>query len=181
MSETNKLKSERLLIELRREKVLELLAQGMQQNQIAQKLGVSKATISIDLQFLKSRAEDNLRRHIQDTLPLQYDKAISALTQVVSKVWNIAENTHDERTRLQAYSMFTDCHKYIMDMSASSPRITNALKYVSDLESKKLEQEQEQEQGQVQVPVQEQQQQEQEEPSPPIQEQDPMQEQSEDE
>jgi predicted transcriptional regulator len=175
MSETNKLKSERLLIELRREKVLELLAQGLQQNQIAQKLGVSKATISIDLQFLKSRAEDNLRRHIQESLPLQYDKAMSALTQVVSKVWNIAENTHDERTRLQAYSMFTDCHKYIMDMSASSPRITNALKYVSDLESKKLEQEQ------GQVPVQEQQQQEQEEPSPPIQEQDPMQEQSEDE
>jgi nucleotidyltransferase/DNA polymerase involved in DNA repair len=147
--EVNKLKSEKLLIELRREKVLELLAQGLQQNRIAAKLNVSTATISLDLQFLRCRAEDNLRRHIQDSLPLTYDKAMSALTQVLQKVWNIAENTDDEKTRLQAHAQFMDAWKYIVDMSASSPRITSALKYVSDIESKKIEQEQqEQEQEQ---------------------------------
>ena len=147
MSETNKRKGERLLIQLRRDDILDLLGQGMKQSQIAQKLGVSKATISLDIQFLGCRAEDGLRNHIQSTLPLQYDKAMSAFNQVLSRVWNIAENTHDERTKLQAYNQFVECHKYIMEMSASSPRITSALKYVSDLENKKLEQEQEQQQA----------------------------------
>lgn len=171
MSETNKLKSERLLIELRRDEVLKLLAIGLNQNQIASKLGVSAATISIDLQFLKCRAEDNLRRHIQDSLPLQHDKAMSAFTQVLQKAWNIAENTNDEKTKLQAHSQFMDCWKYIMDMSASSPRITSALKYVSELENKKLEQESQQEEI-TEVSAINKYEEEGQDPSPPVSEQD---------
>jgi predicted transcriptional regulator len=163
MSETNKQKGERNMILSRRESVLDLLSTGMKQNQIAQRLGVSTATISLDLQYLRCRAEERLRNHIQDSLPLQYDKAMSALTQVVSKVWSIAENADDERIRLQALSQFTDCHKYIMDMSASSPRITSALKYVSDIESKKLEQESQQEISQPQSSTEEEEQEQEEE------------------
>jgi IS30 family transposase len=169
MSES--LKYERSNIELRRGRVLELAARGMSQNDISRSLNVAASTISLDLQYLRCRAEDNLRRHIQDSLPLTYDKAMSAFTQVISKTWNMAENAHDERTKLQAYSQFMDCWKYVMDMTASSPRITSALKYVSDLESKRLEQESQQEE---QEPTEQGQQ-----PSP-VSEQDPMLEDSED-
>jgi uncharacterized protein YjcR len=147
MSESiKKLKNEKLLIQIRRNEILDLLAQGKNQNQIAQKFGVSPATISLDLQYLSCRSEDHLRNHIQSTLPLTYDKAMSALTQVISNTWNIAEQSTRTSEKLDAYRQYVDCWKYIMDMTASSPRITSALKYVSDLENKKLEQEQEQQQ-----------------------------------
>jgi predicted transcriptional regulator len=163
MSESiKKLKGEKLLIQIRRNEILDLLAQGKNQNQIAQKFGVSPATISLDLQYLSCKSEDHLRNHIQSTLPLIYDKAMSAFTQVKSKTWDVAENAHDERTKLQAYSQFMECWKYVMEMSASSPRITSALKYVSDLESKKLEQEQQEQQEREQSPTEEEQELEQE-------------------
>jgi predicted transcriptional regulator len=145
------LRYEKCNIELRRNKVLELIAQGVPQNLVAQQLNVSTATVSLDIQYLKCKSQENLKTHIQDSIPLTYEKAMSALTQVISKVWNIAENSTKTSEKLQAYSQFVDCYKYIMDMSTSSSRITNALKFVLELEDKKILQEQQEQEQESQI------------------------------
>jgi DeoR/GlpR family transcriptional regulator of sugar metabolism len=62
------------LVELRRAKILELVAQAVPQNQIALKLGVSPATISLDMQYLRETAKSNIRNHIQDRIPAQFEE-----------------------------------------------------------------------------------------------------------
>jgi predicted transcriptional regulator len=59
------LKYEKANIELRRGKVLELLSKGHSQTEIAKTLNVSNALISLDLQYIKEKAQKELETHIE--------------------------------------------------------------------------------------------------------------------
>src|SRR5918992_6055933 len=58
------LKYDKINIELRRGKVLELLAKGNSQTEIAKALNVSNALISLDIQYLREQAQKELETHI---------------------------------------------------------------------------------------------------------------------
>jgi DNA-binding NarL/FixJ family response regulator len=66
------LKYDKVNIELRRAKMLSLLAKGMQKQEIAAVLGVANSTISVDVQFLKESAADELQHHISEIVPFHY-------------------------------------------------------------------------------------------------------------
>jgi FixJ family two-component response regulator len=64
-------------IEWRRSQVLELSSQGQTERQIATVLQVGKTTVHKDLAYLSSQAKENLKTHIQDKLPEEYQNAWS--------------------------------------------------------------------------------------------------------
>jgi predicted transcriptional regulator len=156
-------------ITLRRGRVLELAARGKSQIQIAQELGVSNSLISLDLQFIRTQAQEHLQTHIQDTVVLQWEKTMSGLQQVLQKVWDIAEHSEKTSEKLEAYGLINNCYKYINDMSTDSTIISKALKFVLDIQKGKEEQVQEIEQEPEQI--------QQQDELIPVQEQDPIQEQ----
>ena len=86
---------------MRRGRVLELAARGMSQIDISRELDVSTATISLDLQWAKCRAQEHLQTHIQDTVVLQWEKTMSGLQQVLLKVWDIAEHSTKTSEKLE--------------------------------------------------------------------------------
>jgi Fic family protein len=59
-------------IQWRRAKVLELSSQGNSQSDIAKTLHVGEATVSRDISSLRQQAQLNLRTHINDKLPEEY-------------------------------------------------------------------------------------------------------------
>ncbi len=59
-------------VDWRRSKVLELLVQGQNQYDIAEVLQISQSTISRDVQYLRSKAKEEIKLHINEKLPEEY-------------------------------------------------------------------------------------------------------------
>jgi hypothetical protein len=58
-------------ISWRRNKLIELKAQGYNQEEIAQTLQVSPALISLDLQYLRNEAMQHIKEYTTNELPIQ--------------------------------------------------------------------------------------------------------------
>jgi predicted metal-dependent peptidase len=119
------------MIEWRRNKVQQLLVQGHSQWDIVDELQIDQSTVSRDIQCLRQQAQENLKSHIQNKLPEEYERYLTGMNQVLRLSWQIANNnsrhvgqeqndngntltTGDDRTRLQALSLINDCYKYII-------------------------------------------------------------------
>jgi len=70
-------------VEWRRSRVLELSSQGRTGREIAQILKVGTGTVHIDVVYLNEKAQENLKTHVQERLPEQYQKYINGLNQVL--------------------------------------------------------------------------------------------------
>jgi hypothetical protein len=118
-------------IEWRRSQVLELSSQGQTERQIATVLQVGKTTVHKDLAYLSCQAKENLRTHIQDKLPEEYQKCMVGINQVLNIAWSIVnKSVVDDKTRLQALALINDCNKYKMDLTTNGVVITDAIKFV---------------------------------------------------
>ena len=74
------LKYDKINIELRRGKVLELLSKGYNQRTIAE-LNVSDALISLDIQWIREQSKEGLRTPLQEKLLYEFARACTRLTQ----------------------------------------------------------------------------------------------------
>jgi hypothetical protein len=132
-------------IQWRRTKVLELSSQGNTQSDIAKSLHVGEATVSRDISSLRQQAQINLRTHIQDKLPEEYQNCMVGINQVLKICWEIVNKSRnvdigngngqtmtviDNKTVLQALALINDCNKYKMDLTTNGVVITDAIKFV---------------------------------------------------
>ena len=131
-------------IQWRRTKVLELSSQGNTQSDIAKTLHVGEATISRDISSLRQQAQKNLKTHINDKLPEEYQNCMTGINQVLKICWEIVNKSRnvnndtgngqtvtitDNKTVLQALALINDCNKYKMDLT-NGVVITDAIKFV---------------------------------------------------
>ena len=123
--------------------MLELSSQGYSQIEIATNLQMDKSIISRDLAYLRQQAQDNLKMHIQDKLPEEYQKCIVGINQVLKICWDIVNKSRnvdnnsgqtftitDNKTVLQALALINDCNKYKMDLTTNGVVITDAIRFV---------------------------------------------------
>ena len=118
---------QQLQIEWRKAKVLELSSQGYNQIEIATNLEVDRSIVSRDIAYLKQKAHENLKTHIQDKLPEEYQNCMTGINQVLKICWEIVNKSRnmnndngqtvtmtDNKTVLQALALINDCNKYKM-------------------------------------------------------------------
>jgi predicted transcriptional regulator len=130
-------------IQWRRTKVLELSSQGNTQSDIAKTLHVGEATVSRDISSLRQQAQLNLKTHINDKLPEEYQNCMTGINQVLKICWEIVNKSRsvnndngqtvtmtDNKTVLQALALINDCNKYKMDLTTNGVVITDAIKFV---------------------------------------------------
>ena len=132
-------------IEWRRAKVLELTSQGYSQIEVATNLHVDRSIVSRDMAYLKQKAHENLKTHIQDKLPEVYQNCMVGINQVLKICWEIVNKSRnvcnengkgqtitmiDNKTILQALALINDCNKYKMDLTTNGVVITDAIKFV---------------------------------------------------
>ena len=130
-------------IQWRRTKVLELSSQGNTQSDIAKILHVGEATVSRDISSLRQQAQINLKTHINDKLPEEYQNCMTGINQVLKICWEIVNKLRninndngqtvtmtDNKTILQALALVNDCNKYKMDLTTNGVVITDAIKFV---------------------------------------------------
>jgi transposase len=126
---TSEMKQQQL--EWRRASVLELASQGYSQREIANKLNLDLAAVNRDIQFLRQQAQENLQRHIHETVPEEYQKCMVGMKRNLKQTLEIAETASDPKTKLQARAIANDCYKYIIDLTTNGVVVTDALKYVN--------------------------------------------------
>jgi predicted transcriptional regulator len=78
-------------LEWRRSKVIELRARGLSQTEIARELQVSKASISLDMQYLREQAKGTIKEYATDHLPQQYQVCLVALDMILSHAYEILQ------------------------------------------------------------------------------------------
>jgi hypothetical protein len=110
--------------------VLELSSQGFSQTDIANVLHVDKSIISRDTAHLRHRARGNLKQHIHQTIPEEYQKACNTLNQVLRMTWAIVSKTEDEKTKIQALSLINDVNKYRTELVTNGVIVNDALRIV---------------------------------------------------
>ena len=82
-----KSKMQQQQIDWRRDKVLELSSQGYSQIEIATDLQIDKSVICRDLVYLRQQVNENLKTHIQDKLPEEYQNCMVGINQVLKICW----------------------------------------------------------------------------------------------
>ena len=82
-------------IDWRRAKVLELSSQGYSQIEIATNLQMDKSVICRDIAYLRQQAQDNLKLHIQDKLPEEYQNCMTGINQVLKICWDIVNKSRN--------------------------------------------------------------------------------------
>ena len=142
---------ERRQIEWRRAKVLELSSQGHTQREIADTIHVGIGTINRDMGYLRNEAQENLKTHIQQKLPEEYQNCMVGINQVLKICWEIVNKSRnvnndngngqtmtviDNKTVLQALALINDCNKYKMDLTTNGVVITDAIKFVQTKKEK---------------------------------------------
>ena len=95
-------------IEWRRARVLELDSQGYNQNEIAVKLQIAKGTVNSDLAYLRKQAQENLQKHIYETVPEEYQKCMVGMKRNLKQTLDIAETAADPKIKLQARAIAND-------------------------------------------------------------------------
>ena len=123
--------------------MLELSSQGNSQPEISRTLQVSLGTVNKDLSYLRQLAHENLKTHIKDKLPEEYQNCMVGINQVLKICWEIVNKSRninndngqtvtmtDNKTVLQALALINDCNKYKMDLTTNGVVITDAIKFV---------------------------------------------------
>ena len=110
---------------------IELSSQGFNQSDIARILEINKSIISRDMVYLRQQAKERLRTHISDTMPVEYQKGMAAIDQVLRMCWAVVGRTNDERVRLQALALIDQCNAHKMEMVTNGSIVSDALKYVT--------------------------------------------------
>ena len=129
------LKYEKENIQLRRSKVLELLAKGHSQNEIAITLNVSAALISIDLQYIREKSKKDLRTHFQETLPFEYARAMAGINATLKRASELFEEAKDPKTKIECMKLQMELWKSVMSMATDGGIIQRAIKVIEGIES----------------------------------------------
>jgi transcriptional regulator len=84
-------------LDWRRSKVVELRVRGLSQTEIARELQVSKASITADIQYLRSQAKESIKEYVTEYLPKQYQVCLSALDTILKHAFEILQDSDDNR------------------------------------------------------------------------------------
>ena len=133
-------KMKQLQIEWRRSKVLELSAKGNSQAEISRILNIPKTTINRDIDYLRTLAKENIKQHIEERLPYEFEQCLQGITQIIQQAWTISENAGDKnkREKLQSLSLAKDCYAIKMDLLTNSNLLKDSINFVEQSKKEKI-------------------------------------------
>jgi IS30 family transposase len=117
-------------LEWRRSKVVELRSRGLSYAEIAQQLQVSRASISLDMQYIRNQAKESIKEYVTDHLPEQYRVCLTALDIILKHAFEILETSDDNREKLQAMELFKYTHLVKLELLSNATAIDSAFKYI---------------------------------------------------
>ena len=125
------------LIDIRRERVLELAAQGLSQTEIASKINCSQALVSLDLQYLRSQAAAAINEYVTHTIPYEFQKALTGFSVVIKESFKISnDSTIDTRDKLAALTLVTTAYEKCIELLSNSTILSKAVESMAEMKNK---------------------------------------------
>ena len=117
---------------LRRDEVKRLSDQGQTQTEIAEKMGVTQACVSLDLQYLECKAAERMKEHIEKTIPSVHAMCEDGLRQVLKIAWNSVNNKTDMKPSelTQKLALIAELYEKIYNLSTERPTLKIAMEIV---------------------------------------------------
>jgi hypothetical protein len=121
------IRTNKIEIQQRREKLWSLFARGMKRYDIAKELGVDPTTISRDTAYLVSESQHYLNSLAKETLPFMYQTSIEGIRDVIKECWTIYQSDDNSRVnmyqKLAALKLIKDCHEAVFHLVDSGPSV----------------------------------------------------------
>jgi len=114
----------RFVITERRAKVLDLLAQGFNESEIAIRLKVSQPTLSRDVKALNRESVEIIKTIEKDYYPLEFRNIINSIKMVVKKSWQVINDENDKWTnkdKLNALKLVVEASKTEFETLQNGP------------------------------------------------------------
>ena len=105
------------MIQWRRSFVLQQLSKGYSQADIAKELQLHPSTISLDVQFLKEKAREELKTHLTDKLPWEHARAMTGINDLLRRGHEILDKTTDPKMQLQSISVLANLYAGLMSLA----------------------------------------------------------------
>jgi hypothetical protein len=86
--------------------------------------------IGTDVQYLRSKARENLKEYTTQHLPEQYQVCLAALDTILKNAFVIMQKTEDNREKLAAMELFKDTHLTKLDLLSNATTIDSALEFI---------------------------------------------------
>lgn len=117
-------------IEWRREKVLELASDGYGVREIAKLLKISHPTVSRDMQWLRYKAKEQIRKYIDEQVPLEYHKTLTGLQNIIKSMSDIIANSEDNKEIMQASGIKMQALNMKMELVSNANLVHEAIDLV---------------------------------------------------
>jgi IS30 family transposase len=120
------IRTNKIEIQQRREKLWTLLTRGMKRYEIAKELGVDPTTISRDIQYLTTQSQNYLHTLARETLPFMYQTSIEGIRDVIKESWNIyssQDKSINMYQKLAALKLAKECHEAVFKLVDEGPSV----------------------------------------------------------
>ena len=114
-------------IEWRREKVLELASDGYGVREIARLLEISHPTVSRDMQWLRYQAKEQIRKYIDEQVPLEYHKTLTGLQNIIKNMSDIISKSTDNKEIMQASGIKMQALNMKMELVSNANLVHEAI------------------------------------------------------
>jgi hypothetical protein len=114
----------------RREKVIELKSRGFNHSEISRELQIPRTSVVEDINWLRNRAKERIKEYTTSFLPEQYQICLAALDTIIKHAYEILQNTHDNREKLQAMELFSSTHITKLELLSNATTIDTALNFI---------------------------------------------------
>jgi predicted transcriptional regulator len=122
-------------LEWRRSKVVELRARGLSQTEIAAELQVSKASISLDTQYLRNQAKESIKEYVTEHYQSSTRYVLARWIPYSNMHLKYCREAHDNREKVAALELFKDTHLVKLELLSNATTIYHALEYIRSKQS----------------------------------------------
>jgi hypothetical protein len=112
------------------------MSQGQtNQSAIARDLNLNVKTVNRDICHIRQQAQENLKTHIQETVPVEFMLTHEGLKFIIKDVYKMLDsNNLDTKNRLAALQLLTMTYKALMELCDNGTIIEQAIKKVKQLQ-----------------------------------------------
>jgi hypothetical protein len=115
----------------RRQKVLELSADGYSIREIGATLKIPYSTIGKDILHLRAEAKEQIHKYITEQVPYEYKKTLAGLEGIIKFMSSIiADDSKDTKERMQAASIKMQALNMKMELVSSANLVEEAMDLV---------------------------------------------------
>jgi hypothetical protein len=89
-------------------------------------LQISHGTVGNEQMFLRQKAEENIRKYLDERLPDEYERCMIGINSILREAWTTSQNTEDKRE----LSLAKECYSMKLDLLTNADVVDYAIRFV---------------------------------------------------